>query len=301
MLNMIRYIIITFVMILSCSCQTDVQKEELELKNQLIGITGDHYSRQLGGYQIGNKNIKNDLLLRTAAISGLTEADSIMLADKYKVQRIYDFRGKNEAMTSPDVIPGNAGYLSLSISFDVSENVSEKKQSQEEMIMMLLQNADNPLVQDMCDHMYDKIFFEESSMEVYRRFFEDLASIDPDNGAVLWHCTSGKDRTGVTAALLLLALGASWETVLEDYLQTNIQTQQQREALCQGMADRNVAPELIEEIRTIESVDPVYLETCRHLIEEKYGSMDQFFVQALGLTEEKRIRLQRKYTCQATL
>ena len=59
-------------------------------------------------------------------------------------------------------------------------------------------------------------------------------------------------------------------------------------------------PKLIEEIRTIESVEPVYLETCRRLIEEKYGSFDQFFVQALGLTEEKRIRLREKYTRSAT-
>ena len=103
-----------------------------------------------------------------------------------------------------------------------------------------------------------------------------------------------------TAALLLLALGASWETVLEDYLLTNIQTKQQRETMCQGMARRDVAPELIEEIRTIESVEPVYLETCRRLIEEKYGSLDPFFVRALGLTEEKRIRLREKYTCSAT-
>ena len=67
------------------------------------------------------------------------------------------------------------------------------------------------------------------------------------------------------------------------------------------MAGRNVAPELIEEIRTLESVDPVYLETCRRLMEEEYGSIDQFFVRALGLTEEKRIRLQEKYTCHATM
>lgn len=289
MLNMIRYIIITFVMILSCSCQTDVQKEELELKNQLIGITGAHNSRQLGGYQIGNKKIKNDLLLRTAAISGLTEADSILLADKYRVQRIYDFRGKNEAMTSPDVIPGNAGYLSLSISFDVSENVSEKKQSQEEMIMMLLQNADNPLVQDMCDHMYDKIFFDEASQDVYRRFFADLVSLDPKDGAVLWHCTQGKDRAGSASAMLLAALGADRDLIMADF------------TLSKNYYDSFVAKIPVKNdsqskvLNTLISANPVIFEQTLDKVDAKYGSLINYLTECLGVTPEMMETLRDRY------
>lgn len=289
MLNMIRYIIITFVMILSCSCQTDVQKKELELKNQLIGITGAHNSRQLGGYQIGNKKIKNDLLLRTAAISGLTEADSVLLADKYRVQRIYDFRGKNEAMTSPDVIPGNAGYLSLSISFDVSENVSEKKQSQEEMIMMLLQNADNPLVQDMCDHMYDKIFFDEASQDVYRRFFADLVSLDPKDGAVLWHCTQGKDRAGSASAMLLAALGADRDLIMADF------------TLSKNYYDPFVAKIPVNNdtqskvLNTLISANPVIFEQTLDKVDAKYGSLRNYLTECLGVTPEMMETLRDRY------
>lgn len=289
MLNMIRYIIITFVMILSCSCQTDVQKEELELKNQLIGITGAHNSRQLGGYQIGNKKIKNDLLLRTAAISGLTEADSVLLADKYRVQRIYDFRGKNEAMTSPDVIPGNAGYLSLSISFDVSENVSEKKQSQEEMIMTLLQNADNPLVQDMCDHMYDKIFFDEASQDVYRRFFADLVSLDPKDGALLWHCTQGKDRAGSASAMLLAALGADRDLIMADF------------TLSKNYYDPFVAKIPVNNdtqskvLNTLISANPVIFEQTLDKVDAKYGSLRNYLTECLGVTPEMMETLRDRY------
>lgn len=289
MLNMIRYIIITFLMILSCSCQTDVQKEELELKNQLIGITGAHNSRQLGGYQIGNKKIKNDLLLRTAAISGLTEADSVLLADKYRVQRIYDFRGKNEAMTSPDVIPGNAGYLSLSISFDVSENVSEKKQSQEEMIMMLLHNADNPLVQDMCDHMYDKIFFDEASQDVYRRFFADLVSLDPEDGAVLWHCTQGKDRAGSASAMLLAALGADRDLIMADF------------TLSKNYYDPFVAKIPVKNdtqskvLNTLISANPVIFEQTLDKVDAKYGSLRNYLTECLGVTPEMMETLRDRY------
>lgn len=276
-------------MILSCSCQTDVQKEGIELKNQLIGITAAHNSRQLGGYQIGNKKIKKDLLLRTAAIAGLTEADSIMLADKYKVQRIYDFRGKNEAMTSPDVIPGNAGYLSLSISFDASENVSAKKKSQEEMIMMLLQNADNPLVQDMCDHMYDKIFFDEASQDVYRRFFADLVSLDPEDGAVLWHCTQGKDRAGSASAMLLAALGADRDLIMADFTLSK----EYYDPFVEKIPVNNDTQSKV--LNTLISANPVIFEQTLDKVDAKYGSLRNYLTECLGVTPEMMETLRNRY------
>ena len=82
---------------------------------------------------------------------------------------------------------------------------------------MLLKYADNPMIQDMCTHMYDKIFFEEESQDVYRRFFADLMTVDPEDGAVLWHCTQGKDRAGSASAMLLAALGADRELIMADF------------------------------------------------------------------------------------
>ena len=69
--------------------KTENLNEGMELNNQLIGITSAHNARQLGGYHIGRKKIKEDLLIRTASISGLSEADSALLADKYKAYHFY--------------------------------------------------------------------------------------------------------------------------------------------------------------------------------------------------------------------
>ena len=216
-MNMLRFILIGFMIISFSSCKTEVLNEEIVLSDQLIGITSAHNARQLGGYHIGRKKVKEDLLIRTASISGLSEVDSALLADKYRVQCIYDFRGEEESQASPDVIPGNASYLSLSIPFTGTESSAVRGQSQEDMIKMLLQYADNPLVQDMCEHMYDKIFLDKSSQDVYRRFFADLVTLDPEDGAVLWHCTQGKDRAGSASAMLLSALGADRELIMADF------------------------------------------------------------------------------------
>ncbi|MBQ5827847.1 MAG: tyrosine-protein phosphatase, partial [Bacteroidales bacterium] len=151
------------------------------LKSQLIGLENIHNARQLGGYRIGNKTIKENLLLRSAKLSDMTEADSLLLCNKYKVQCIYDFRGKDEAVSDPDPIPGNARYLSLSLSFtDGNSQSGANIGSKEDMIKMLLENAEHPAIQAMCTNMYDIIFFEESSQEVYRKFFADLLATDPE-------------------------------------------------------------------------------------------------------------------------
>ena len=119
-----RSIIILLFMIIASSYQTDVRKVDIELNDQLIGITSAHNARQLGGYVIGGRQVRNDLLLRAARLSGLTPEDSALLAERYRVQCIYDFRSQEESVSSPDVIPGNARYLSISLPFADKERSS---------------------------------------------------------------------------------------------------------------------------------------------------------------------------------
>ena len=212
------------IMVMLGSCKTEVVNEQknniqIELKSQLFGVTSAHNARQLGGYPIGDKQIKNNVLLRSAKLSELTAEDSTLLCDKYKVQCIYDFRGKNESISAPDVIPGEARYVSLALPFAGDESGFDVKfESEEQMIGMLLQHAEHPSVQTMCSSMYDLIFFEESSKEVYRQFFADLVKLNPQDGAVLWHCTQGKDRAGCASAMLLSALGAERNLIMADFI-----------------------------------------------------------------------------------
>lgn len=288
-MNMLRHLFISFMIIAASSCQTEVSNEEIELNNQLIGITSAHNARQLGGYHIGRKKIKEDLLIRTASISGLSEADSALLADKYKVQRIYDFRGQAESQASPDVIPGNAGYLSLSIPFTGTESPSVRNQSQEEMIKMLLAYADNPLVQDMCKNMYDKIFFEESSHEVYRKFFSDLLSLDPEDGAVLWHCTQGKDRAGSASAMLLAALGADKDLIMADFtLSKDYYDPMTSRIPVETDVQRNV-------INTLISANPEAFEKTLDKVDAEYGSLRNYLTECLGVTPEMMNILRKRY------
>ena len=287
---MIRYILISFMMTLFCACQTNQSDEAIELNKQQIGITSIHNARQLGGYRIGDKQIKDGLLLRTARLYGLSEEDSTLLADRYRIQCIYDFRGQEESMTAPDVIPGSSRYMNLSISLDEGGDRSAfKTDSEAEMIGMLLKYADNPMIQDLCAHMYDKILFEKSSQEVYRRFFADLVTVNPEDGAVLWHCTQGKDRAGCASALLLSALGAERELIMADF---NLS----KEYYDPYVATINIENETQSHvINTLISVNPVVFEEALDKIDERYGSLRNYLTECIGVTPEMMEILRERY------
>ena len=285
------FYVIVCAMVMLVSCKTDkVEEQKIELKNQLVGLTSAHNARQLGGYRIGKKSVKENLLLRTAKISELSEADSILLCEKYKVQCVYDFRGKEESLSAPDVVPGKARYLSLALSFSGGESqLNVKLESEEQMIGMLLQYAEHPSVQAMCTSMYDIIFFEEASQEVYRQFFADLLTVDPEEGAVLWHCTQGKDRAGCASAMLLAALGADRELIMADFIlskdyydpmvsQIKIETEAQKKV-----------------INTLISANPEIFGATLDKVDAKYGSLRNYLTECIGVTPEMMEVLRDRY------
>ena len=289
---MIRtFSIILCVMVMFVSCKTNiVEEQKIELENQQIGLTSVHNARQLGGYQIGNQRIKDNLLLRTAKISELSKEDSTLLCDQYKVQCIYDFRGKEESLSAPDVIPGKARYESLALSFSEGESQFDTKfENEAQMIGMLLKYADHPSIQAMCTSMYDLIFFEESSQKVYRQFFADLLTVEPENGAVLWHCTQGKDRAGSASAMLLAALGANRELIMADFILSKcyydpIASQIKTET----EAQKNV-------INTLISADPEIFGATLDKVDAKYGSLRNYLTECIGVTPEMMNVLRDRY------
>ena len=285
------FYVIVCAMVMLVSCKTDkVEEQKIELKNQLVGLTSAHNARQLGGYRIGKKSVKENLLLRTAKISELSEADSILLCEKYKVQCVYDFRGKEESLSAPDVVPGKARYLSLALSFSGGESqLNVKLESEEQMIGMLLQYAEHPSVQAMCTSMYDLIFFEESSQEVYRRFFADLLTVNPEEGAVLWHCTQGKDRAGCASAMLLAALGADRELIMADF----ILSKDYYDPMVSQVKTETEAQKTV--INTLISANPEIFGAALDKVDAKYGSLRNYLTECIGVTPEMMKVLRDRY------
>eukprot|EP00456_Euglypha_rotunda_P004952 TRINITY_DN10837_c0_g1_i4.p2 TRINITY_DN10837_c0_g1~~TRINITY_DN10837_c0_g1_i4.p2 ORF type:complete len:262 (-),score=49.54 TRINITY_DN10837_c0_g1_i4:528-1313(-) len=133
---------------------------------------------------------------------------------------------------------------------------------------------------------------EERVREIYRRFVRDqsanfarlLALIDADSLPLLFHCTSGRDRTGFASAILLLVLGVSRDTVAEDYALSN---DYRRDLTFQ------VGGAVPAEIMTaLTQAHPSYLAAAFGEIDRIYGSDEAYLHKALGVDAERRLQLQ---------
>ena len=287
-----RSLIFSIFALMLVSCKSKVAYTEPTLESQQIGITSAHNARQLGGYRIGNKRIKADLLLRSARLSELSAEDSTLLADKYKVQRIYDFRGEKEVLAAPDVIPGGASHRSLSLAFAKEEDSNSfdvKMGSERDIVKMLLMYAEHPAVQNMCTNMYDVILFEKSSQEVYRQFFADLLALDPTDGAVLWHCTQGKDRAGCASAMLLAALGADRDLIVADFTLSKHYYDPQIAQIETTTEAQQMA------LSTLISANPAIFEATLDKVEARYGSLRGYLTECIGVTPEMMETLRERY------
>ena len=189
-----------------------------------IGLDGVVNARELGGYRIGEKVIKRNIFLRTGRLDQAQSAADI-LADKYRLLYIVDFRMSEEQESMPDIEVRSCTHIAL----PVLEKADMDKPDPD--VVKVVSDPDStPL--DRFNIIYEKGFInntlyvdflcKERGKKAYRGFFEAVKSLAAEEGrSLLWHCTDGKDRTGLASMLLLSAFGASRETIIEDYMMTN--------------------------------------------------------------------------------
>ena len=129
-----------------------------------------------------------------------------------------------------------------------------------------------------------------------KAFKELFRALEAGETPILFHCTAGKDRTGVAAMLILLALGASDETICADYARTNLCRAAEIE---KAMADHaaEIAADPAQRMRWQSSagVDPETAPFVLRTIRQDYGSAESYLEAEYGLTPARLMRLRRMY------
>ena len=144
---------------------------------------------------------------------------------------------------------------------------------------------------------------ESISQRLYRRmltgnkaFKELFRALEAGETPILFHCSAGKDRTGVAAMLILLALGASDATICADYARTNLCRAAEIE---KAMADHaaEIAADPVQKLRwqTSAGVDPEIAPFVLRTIRQDYGSAESYLEAEYGLTPARLMRLRRMY------
>lgn len=263
---------------------------------QSIGLTGIVNARELGGYiSEDGRKVKRGVLFRTGALSGMTEADRTCLMEQYHLTDVIDFRTSFECAAAPDPVMDPVAYHPIRILDEQGSQTAGMAAAAtgegfplEKLVEYIKSGKVHP------EDMYVDIVQSAASKEGYRKFFECL--LEHKEGALLWHCSAGKDRTGLGAAFLLTILGVNRQTVLEDYSLTNVYFQDILKKMEIQLASFGLTEAEMEVMRAVAvGVNPAYLEKALDTIEEQYGSLEWYLEKELGITEEKRLKLQEMY------
>lgn len=245
-------------------------------KAKAIAITGATNFRQLGGYETTQgTHVKWDKLFRSGEISRLTDQDMKELAQRH-ISYVVDFRSNDEVAKAKDRLPEGAVYLQLPAG---SENLNSWMSQ-----LPKLNTADALMIS----------FYSQTAhlKAKYQPFFKQLL-VMPDSSALLFHCTAGKDRTGIGAALLLYALGVPEQTILDDYLESNEYRKVENEKMVQQMVALGIKEQVAKDLSGVKSQ---YLMAAYEAIMTQYGSVDQFLSQEIGLSKQDLALLKKKYT-----
>lgn len=255
-----------------------------------ISLEGASNFRDFGGYPTASgRTVKWGALYRSDHLCKLTAADYEALAAR-SIRLVCDLRRHSELETAPTCWIGESAP-------EIWHAPLFADTTAPSVITRLLSDPvarrDPAQARELMVGIYRGMVTKSEVLLRYREIFTRLA--DRDSYPVLVHCAGGKDRTGVTCALLLSLLGVSREDVLADYLLTQEYYQglaQLRAGGTQVIDTGGHADWTFDALVPIFSVEEAYLNTALDLVEAEHGDVATFLEQAVGVesAELERIR-----------
>jgi protein-tyrosine phosphatase len=248
----------------------DSSKREVKLEGAVNFRDGGGYATTDGHH------VKWGKIYRSGELNNLTSHDQALL-QQLSITQVMDFRGPAEVTKAPDKLWINAERTSLPAG---SEKIDDGQ------YMKVLFGGMN------ADTLMQSFYADLRSFKArYQPVFEQLLTL-PDDQALLFHCTAGKDRTGIAAALILYALNVDEKTIMADYLASNHYRAGANEQMVAKMVNSYHLPEDLS--RQLMLVKENYLMATFNAIKQQYGTIDHYLETEMGLTAEKRQLLKSK-------
>ncbi|MFV0467035.1 MAG: tyrosine-protein phosphatase [Lachnospiraceae bacterium] len=234
-----------------------------------LPLEGTSNTRDLGGYVTKeHKLFKWKRALRSDCLSRLEQCDTEFLAHHYDLKKVIDLRSPQEVALAPNPYQtmDDVEYHNISLADDVDPNME-----------------------------LESTFFSENFLrDFYVSVLEDkkanlkkiiMEISDVEKGSVIFHCTAGKDRTGVIAMLLLGICGVSKQDIATNYMQTavNLRYHQKFEDNLAKLMQQYKEVLSEQQLQKISSSNERDIEYTYDTLIERYGSFWDYFLE-IGFT-----------------
>jgi protein-tyrosine phosphatase len=243
-----------------------------------IPVTSVPNLRDLGGWPTREgATVASGRLFRSTDLFGLSDGD-LTAFEALGIRTVYDLRTAAERTAQPDRLPEGTDYV-------VADVLMDSAGAAPAQLFALLSDAraanealGGGRAAALFIDGYRQIATLPSSRAAYRLLFTGVA---PDAGRpALFHCTTGKDRTGWAAAAILMLLGVDDHLVMQEYLLTNDQLMPSLKAQFDEFEAQGGDPALL---RDVLGVRPDYLTAAIATMRAEFGSIEGYFADGLGI------------------
>lgn len=295
-----------------------------------IRLTGTFNSRDLGGMKTEDgKTIKVHRLIRSDNLSETTEEDKRILTEEYDLRQILDLRTLNELSEQAPARIDKVSWIHLPVlqsgqaaTFEEHHEdhpVAERHENQHENSEAEAPSSNTDSSMDPDDpenvsmahifresiaqmnydvpsamkNMYSNVLSDDYSTTAICKFFELLLACE--EGSTLWHCTAGKDRTGILSFLLLGTLGVGHDDILTDYLISEKNLRPQTDAIISEIRKETEDAVLIEQVRILNSVLPEYIDIMFDCVRKLGGDIPGYMMECLKFSDSDISDLKKLY------
>lgn len=230
--------------------------------------------RDMGGLTTNDgRAVKQGLLFRCGELGHATDTD-IQMLEALQLKVILDYRDESEAT------------LNVSPALENVKNIRIPAKKKDSIIptanIVEILKSDLFLQPNVFGKFYAEMAFQNPA---YERLLHLLCE---QEGPLLHHCSAGKDRTGVGAALMLLLLGVPEEQIIQDYLRTGEEMRSNPPKWFLVFQEK--MKERAEVFHAFAGVEEAYMQEVFSAIRSRYPNYDTFFEKEYGITEEMKER-----------
>jgi protein-tyrosine phosphatase len=242
---------------------------------RIVPLEGAANFRDLGGYETGDgRRVRWGRVYRSARLLHLTGAD-VARIDALGIRTVVDFRQSEDAAAFPDRLPEGVDYRHMPVFEDTPLSTRRVIFNRHRLL-------------DVFAGVYASYIVERGA-PTFGGLMRLLA--DESHLPLLFHCTAGKDRTGVAAMLILTALGVPRETAVDDYLLTNRSAQTFIDEMSTQLGARNVRGVAVEQLYPLLAASPRLIGAALDHIDARYGGVEPYLRRRAGLSDDTLDRL----------
>jgi len=239
-----------------------------------IRFKGLKNTRDLGGIKTKNGVIKEKKLLRGAGLAKLTPKDVDKLVKEYNLNMVIDLRTIEETFEKPDIQIPNVKYYKMPIFTREAFGITHESNQESKKGV----NVD-------LKELYT-LMFSHKYLENIAKVIRTILSAEDENYSILFHCTEGKDRTGIVTAMLLLVLGVDRQIIMEDYLYTNKVNAKKANRYYWTIRLLKRDKERAKIVRSMYIADRTYLQAAFDYIDNNWEDLDDFIQNGLKIEKE---------------